>query len=113
MKRINVRRVLGLLACAFMLISSTLGGTATIARAEETTETTSAITTTDDGVSIDFDNMSINDIVSNIVYNAKGSNVNTTIINGKIVMENRKITNCNEEDVYEKCQKIAKRILQD
>ncbi|MBE5952431.1 MAG: hypothetical protein E7260_12770 [Lachnospiraceae bacterium] len=38
MKRINVRRMLGLLACAFMLISSTLGGAATVARAEETTE---------------------------------------------------------------------------
>lgn len=58
-------------------------------------------------------NQPINDIVSNIVYNAKGSNVNTTIINGKIVMENRRVLNCNEENIYEKCQKIAKRILQD
>lgn len=33
----------------------------------------------------------INDIFSDIVYNAKGTNVETTIVNGKILMENRKI----------------------
>lgn len=33
----------------------------------------------------------INDIFSDIVYNAKGSNVETTIVNGKILMEDRKI----------------------
>lgn len=33
----------------------------------------------------------INDIFSTIVYNAKGHNVETTIINGKILMENKKI----------------------
>ncbi len=33
----------------------------------------------------------VNDIFSDIVYNAKGTNVETTIVNGKILMENRKI----------------------
>ena len=33
----------------------------------------------------------INDIISELVYNIKGHNVLTTIINGKILMENRKI----------------------
>lgn len=33
----------------------------------------------------------VNDIFSDIVYNAKGNNVETTIVNGKILMENRKI----------------------
>ena len=33
----------------------------------------------------------VNDIVSDIVYNAKGTNVETTIINGNILMESRKI----------------------
>ena len=32
----------------------------------------------------------INDIISELVYNIKGSNVKTTIINGKILMEDRK-----------------------
>lgn len=58
-------------------------------------------------------NQPINDVISNVVYNTKGSNVVTTIINGKIVMENRKIVNCDENDIYEKCQKIAEQILQD
>ena len=50
-----------------------------------------------------------NDICSDIVYNAKGSNVNTTIINGKILMENRKIEQ-EEEEVFEKCTEIINRI---
>lgn len=35
--------------------------------------------------------MPVNDIFATIVYNAKGYNVETTIINGKILMENKKI----------------------
>lgn len=52
----------------------------------------------------------INNIFSQIVYNVKGSNVETTIINGKIVMENRKIEFVNEKDVYNKCEAIIERI---
>ena len=48
----------------------------------------------------------INDIFSNIVYNAKGSNVITTIINGKIVMDNRTLINLNETEIIEKCKNI-------
>lgn len=52
----------------------------------------------------------INNIFSEIVYNIKGTNVETTIINGKIVMENR-IVNCvNEHDIYIKCNEIIERI---
>ena len=32
----------------------------------------------------------INDVFADIVYNAKGYNVETTIINGQILMENKK-----------------------
>lgn len=48
----------------------------------------------------------INDIFSNIVYNAKGSNVITTIVNGKILMENRILSNLDEAKIIEKCQNI-------
>lgn len=48
----------------------------------------------------------INDIFSNIVYNAKGSNVITTIVNGKVLMENRILTNLDEAKIIEKCQNI-------
>lgn len=55
-------------------------------------------------------NQPINDIFSNIVYNAKGSNVVTTIVNGKILMEDRKLNINNEKEIYEKCNSIIKRI---
>ena len=48
----------------------------------------------------------INDVFSNIVYNVKGTNVITTIINGKIVMNNRVLTNLNEKYIIEKCKNI-------
>lgn len=51
----------------------------------------------------------INDVFSDIVYNVKGSNVETTIVNGKILMENRKL-NCNKEGIYSECEKIINRI---
>ena len=48
----------------------------------------------------------MNDIFANIVYNAKGSNVNTTIVNGRILMEDRQLSDIDEEEIYEKCQHI-------
>ena len=51
----------------------------------------------------------VNNIFSDIVYNANGSNVETTIVDGKIIMENRKM-NCNENNVFEECEKIIKRL---
>lgn len=43
---------------------------------------------------------------SNLVYSANGSNVDTTICNGEILMENRNLTNLNEADILAKA-KIA------
>ena len=51
----------------------------------------------------------INDIFSDIVYNAKGTNVQTTIVNGKVVMEDRKLTNIDENEIIEKCKNILDR----
>lgn len=51
----------------------------------------------------------INDLVSDIIYNAKGTNVETTIINGKILMENKELK-IKENDIYEKCKQIIDRI---
>ena len=51
----------------------------------------------------------INDICSDIVYNAKGTNVLTTMVNGKILMEDRKIK-IDEQEVYSKCKEIIDRI---
>jgi len=52
----------------------------------------------------------LNDIFSNIVYNTRPNNVITTIVNGNILMEDRKISNINEKEIYQKCRKIIKRI---
>ena len=49
-------------------------------------------------------------VFSDIIYNAKGSNVETTIINGKILMENRKMSNINEEEIFQKCKEVIERI---
>ena len=52
----------------------------------------------------------INNIFDEIVYNVKGSNVDTTIVNGKDLMENRKINNVNKKEIIQKCEKIIGRI---
>lgn len=52
----------------------------------------------------------VNNIFSEIVYNIKGTNVETTIINGKILMENRKMKKIDEKSIYEECKRIICRI---
>ncbi len=47
------------------------------------------------------------DIASLLVYAANGDSVNTTIINGKIVMENRKILTINEDKLIDKCDELV------
>ena len=43
-------------------------------------------------------------LTSNIIYSANGSNVDTTICNGKILMENKKLTVLDEQDIYKKAR---------
>ena len=52
----------------------------------------------------------INNIFAEIVYNAKGTNVETAIINGNIVMENGKIDGIEENKIINKCNDIIARI---
>jgi len=52
----------------------------------------------------------INNIFAEIVYNAKGINVEMTIINGNIVMKNGKIDGIEEKEIINKCNEIIKRI---
>ncbi len=51
----------------------------------------------------------INDLCADIVYNVKENNVITTIINGEVLMENKKI-NYNEEEIFKKCTEIINKI---
>ena len=47
-----------------------------------------------------------NDIISNLVYNADGKNVETTIVNGEILMEKRKLKFLSSKKIHEKFYKI-------
>ena len=51
----------------------------------------------------------INNVFAEIVYNVKGNNVETTIVNGKILMENRKLL-INDKEIESKCEDIINRI---
>lgn len=50
--------------------------------------------------------------IANLVYNTSGKNVDTTIVKGEILMENRqmKVGNISTKEVIEKCNQIAERI---
>ena len=47
---------------------------------------------------------------SNIIYSANGSNVDTTICNGKILMENKKLVVLDEQEIYEKAKNAIKEL---
>jgi 5-methylthioadenosine/S-adenosylhomocysteine deaminase len=49
---------------------------------------------------------------SHLVYAASGADVDTVLINGKIVMENRKLLTIDEEEVMRKVREIAVKIKQ-
>ena len=48
---------------------------------------------------------------ANIVYSARGSDVDTVIVDGKIVMENRQVKTLDEQAVMEKAEKTAWNLL--
>lgn len=47
---------------------------------------------------------------SNVIYSANGSNVDTTICNGKILMENKKLTVLDEQEIYKKSRQAIKEL---
>ena len=51
-----------------------------------------------------------NNVVSHLVYACNGSNVETTIVDGKILMEQGKLTTLDENKIRRKCQEIAERL---
>ena len=52
-----------------------------------------------------------NDVCTNIVYSANGADVDTVMIDGKLIMQNRKMINLDEKEVMKQVKKIAKRLL--
>jgi 5-methylthioadenosine/S-adenosylhomocysteine deaminase len=51
-----------------------------------------------------------NNVESQIVFSGKTENVDTTIVNGKILMEGRKLLTLDEEEIIENCNKSIKRV---
>jgi 5-methylthioadenosine/S-adenosylhomocysteine deaminase len=52
----------------------------------------------------------IRNVVPNLVYSARGSEVDTVIVDGRIIMKNRKILTIREEKAIEEAQRAAERI---
>ncbi|HKM50034.1 MAG TPA: amidohydrolase [Candidatus Bathyarchaeia archaeon] len=50
-------------------------------------------------------------IISNLVYSASSGNVDTTIVDGRILMEGRTINSLNMNEVYEETEKLASRLV--
>ena len=52
-----------------------------------------------------------NDVCANLVYSSNGADVETVMIDGKVIMQNRKMVNLDEKQVMRQVKKIAKRLL--
>jgi 5-methylthioadenosine/S-adenosylhomocysteine deaminase len=46
-------------------------------------------------------------VISNLVYSAKGHNVDTTIVDGKVIMKNREFLTLKESAIYDKTSECA------
>lgn len=53
----------------------------------------------------------VHDIYSTLVYSANGNDVETVIVDGNIIMENRKILGIEEEEIISKCNDIVQRLF--
>jgi len=49
----------------------------------------------------------LHNVVSNLVYSTNGADVDTVLVDGKIVMQERKVTTLDEEKILEEAQKAA------
>ena len=49
-------------------------------------------------------------IISGLVYSANGSEVDTVIVDGKVLMAHKKLTTIDEDEVYQACRKLVARL---
>ena len=54
-----------------------------------------------------------NNIISGLAYSSYGSEVSTVLVDGKVLMENRKLTTIDEQRVYAEIRKMAARLGMD
>ncbi|MFP3985900.1 MAG: amidohydrolase family protein [Candidatus Bathyarchaeia archaeon] len=55
----------------------------------------------------------LHDVFANLVYSCRGCDVDTVIVDGEIVMQNRKVKTLDEEEVMEKAEDAALSLLTD
>lgn len=53
----------------------------------------------------------LHDVYSALAYSVNGADVETTIIDGKIVMENRYVQNVNEQEIMNECERVKRRLF--
>ncbi len=53
----------------------------------------------------------VHDFYANMVYSARGSDVETVIVDGKILMEGREVKTLDDEDVMERAKEAALDLL--
>ncbi|HPF43846.1 MAG TPA: amidohydrolase [Syntrophomonadaceae bacterium] len=53
------------------------------------------------------------DITANLVYSGQASDVETVIINGRIIMENRQFITLDQEEIMRQAQRIAARLMKE
>ena len=53
----------------------------------------------------------VHNIYSLLAYSVNGADVETTIIDGNVVMENRNILNVNEQEVMNECERVKRRLF--
>ena len=53
----------------------------------------------------------VHNIYSTLAYSVNGADVETTIIDGKIVMENRQIVNVDEQEIINECNRVQRRLF--
>lgn len=52
----------------------------------------------------------MNNVITGLVYSSKGSEVDTVLVDGRVLMEHGKLTTIDEARVYEECRKLASRL---
>ena len=53
-----------------------------------------------------------NNLVSGLVYSATGSEVDTVLVDGEVLLNNGKLTTIDEEKVFTECRRIAERLTE-
>jgi len=51
-------------------------------------------------------------VINDIIYSGSGNDVDTVIVDGKIIVQNRKVLTVDEEEVLEKAQKVTESLLE-